>query len=123
MVAPTIQKQDTKFREAISSEERLVVTLRFLATGDAKQSISYSFRIGKTTLSHIISETCDAIYQCPKDTYLSPPTSKDDWLKIAAQFEEKWNMPHVLRALDGKHVRIECPELTGSQYFNYKSFF
>ena len=123
MVAPTIQKQDTKFREAISAEERLVVTLRFLATGDAQQSISYSFRIGKTTLSHIISETCDAIYQCLKDTYLSPPTSEDDWLKIAGLFEEKWNMPHVLGAIDGKHMRIECPKLTGSQYFNYKGFF
>ena len=32
-IAPFIQKQDTKLRKAISSEERLIATLRFLATG------------------------------------------------------------------------------------------
>lgn len=33
MVAPLIKRQDTKFRQAITPIERLMVTLRFLATG------------------------------------------------------------------------------------------
>ena len=32
-------------------------------------------------------------------------------------------MPHVIGAIDGKHIRMECPKLTGSQNFNYKGFF
>lgn len=32
-VAPIIEKQDTNFRLAIPAEERLMLTLRFLATG------------------------------------------------------------------------------------------
>ena len=34
MVRPAITRSDTKYRKAISANERLALTLRFLATGD-----------------------------------------------------------------------------------------
>ena len=47
LVGPKITKQNTQFRTAISAEERLIVTLRFLASGEDQQSLSFSFRIAK----------------------------------------------------------------------------
>ena len=32
-------------------------------------------------------------------------------------------MPHVIGAIDGKHVAMECPKYTGSLYHNHKGFF
>ena len=58
-----------------------------------------------------------------KDTYLSPPQSKEEWLEISSKFEEPWDMPYVIRCLDGKHIRIECPKLSVTVYHNYKGFF
>ena len=123
LVRPRIEKQNTRFRKAISAEERLALTLRFLATGDAKQSISYSFRIGKSPASNIISETCQALYLALNDRYLHPPKTENDWLHIAQEFDEIWNFPHVIGAIDGKHIRVECPKGSGTLYYNYKGLY
>ena len=73
MVAPLISKQDTYFRKCISVAERLALTLQFRATGDAQQSLSFSYQLGKSTVSNIISETCEAIYQCLKKRLCQSP--------------------------------------------------
>ena len=82
MVQPIIGKTDTRLRKSIPAAERLALTLRFLATGDSQQSLSFSFRIGKATVSKIISETCGAIYKVLQKKYGSPPETAAEWLKI-----------------------------------------
>ena len=78
--------------------ERPALTLRFLPTGDAQQSLSFSYRLGKCTVSNIISETCEAVYQCLN--YLNPIETPEQWQEIADQFKENWNMPNVIGAID-----------------------
>jgi hypothetical protein len=39
------------------------------------------------------------------------------------QFEELWNGPHTLGAIDGKHVVIQCPTKSGSEFYSYKELF
>lgn len=123
LVGPSIVKKDTNFRKAIPPAERLALTLRFLASGESQISLSFSFRIGRKTVSQIISETCAAIYTCLLETYMSAPKREDDWKRIADDFDNLWQLPHVVGAIDGKHVQIEAPSLSGSLYHNYKGFF
>lgn len=49
------------------------------------------------------------------------PTSPNDWLKIASGYEELF--PHCIGALDGKHVVLESPIHSGSEFYNYKKDF
>ena len=123
LVYERIHKKDTNFRKAIPTRERLAITLRFLATGDAQQSLSYSFRVGKATISNIITETCIAIYKALQSTYLSTPETPKQWEEISETFEEMWDFPNVIGALDGKHIRIECPKKSGTLYYDYKGFY
>ena len=52
------------------------------------------------------------------------PTTPEEWKKIADRFQERWNFPNCLGAIDGKLVNIKTPVNSGSQFFNYKhSFF
>ena len=123
LVRPWIEKQDTNVRKSIPAEARLALTLRFLAPGESQQSLSYSYHIGRATASNIVSETCEAIGDSLKDLYLKPPTCPEEWKTISKEFEEVWNFPHVLGAIDGKHIRIQCPNLSGTLFHNYKGCF
>lgn len=53
--------------------------------------------------------------------FLKTPTS-EKLLEVAEKFERLWNFPNCLGAIDGKHVRIQCPPGAGSEFFNYKKY-
>lgn len=112
LVAPRISKQKTKLREPIGPAERLCITLRDLASGDSQQTQSFHFRVGKATVSKIISETCNAIWLCLKEDYLKPPRTREQWNRSATEFEQLWGFPHCLGAGDGKHVLRKADPLT-----------
>ncbi|CAH1973594.1 unnamed protein product [Acanthoscelides obtectus] len=49
------------------------------------------------------------------------PSSTEEWKEISKRFEEVWNFPHCVGAVDGKHVLLQAPMKSGSDFFNYKS--
>jgi hypothetical protein len=51
------------------------------------------------------------------------PENAEEWKEIARDFKKKWNFPHALGALDGKHIRIRNPARAGSLYYNCKRYF
>ena len=52
--------------------------------------------------------------------FLKVPSSHHEWKIISQDFSERWNYPHAIGALDGKHVIMQAPHQSGSTYFNYK---
>lgn len=54
LIGPKIVKQDTVMRMTIPAEERLIATLRFLATGRSYEDLKFSTCISTLSLSHII---------------------------------------------------------------------
>ncbi|KAK3788233.1 hypothetical protein RRG08_029029 [Elysia crispata] len=119
MVTPLIEKQDTKMRRSINPHERLI---RYLATGRTYEDLKFTTCISPQALSKIIPETCRAIYQVLAPQYLKFPTTEAEWKEIAKNFEERWQFPNCLGAVDGKHVAISPPPNSGSYFYNYKGF-
>ena len=62
LVEPKMYKQSTVFRRVIPAVECPALIVRFLATADTQQSLSFSFRIGKSPVSTAIKENFHAIY-------------------------------------------------------------
>lgn len=95
---------------------------RYLATGCYLVELHYTYRIGKSTASEIVRTVCSAIWTCLRGQCLPQPT-EEMWKDIANGFQNRANFPNCLGAIDGKHVRVVKPKMSGSLYYNYKEFF
>ena len=115
MVAPEIQKSSVT-RECIGPSKRLCVTLRYLTTGDSQKTIAL---ISPTSVGRIIFTTCEALWKVLAK-YIKCPKTKEEWKSIEYEFQTRWNFPHCIGALDGKHVVMQAPARAGSMFFNYK---
>ncbi|KAJ8911944.1 hypothetical protein NQ315_016288 [Exocentrus adspersus] len=91
----------------------------YLASGDSMMSMSYSYRVGKSTVSNLVKETCKIIWNCLWQDYLKPPDT-EKWNEIFRDYQHVWQMPNCVRAIDGKHVVIQAPPNSGSDFYNYK---
>uniref|UniRef100_A0A671UPW4 DDE Tnp4 domain-containing protein n=1 Tax=Sparus aurata TaxID=8175 RepID=A0A671UPW4_SPAAU len=118
LVRPIIQRKNTNYRDSISGGERLMVTLRFLATGNQT-----SVYVVLSTIRQFVPETCQAIYQVLKDKYVKCPDTALEWQQVATGFLSQWNFPNCIGALDGKHINIRPPPGSGSTFYNYKHHF
>ena len=123
VVGPVIAKKDTRFRKAIPPAERLCLTLHYLAHGGSQQSLSFAYRIAKSTIGNVIDETCLALWNCLKEKCLRPQKTSEDWKRIAKNFFDIWNLLHCIGAIDGKHITIKAPINSGSLFYNYKEYF
>ena len=122
-IAPNITPQQVKRggHKVIAPAERLTLTIRFLATGETYRSLCFQFRISVSAISYIVRQVCKAIYEHLGPDYLKVPETSEEWLDIAARFEEKWNYPNCLGVIDGKHIVMQPPPNAGSHYYNYKN--
>ncbi|XP_024876786.1 protein ALP1-like [Temnothorax curvispinosus] len=107
---------------ALVPEERLAITLRYLATGDQILSIALAYRIRESTAYSIIKETCNVFIKILAPDYLRPPM-QEEWINICHGFWRDWNFPNCVGAVDGKHIHIQAPPNSGSLYYNYKKTF
>ncbi|KAJ8874657.1 hypothetical protein PR048_025523 [Dryococelus australis] len=115
-VTPVVTKPDTCMRKAITPNEILTATLRYLATGRTLEYLKFSFRIAPQTLGKIIPDICEAIFKALRNYY------KEGWENVAREFEHRWNFPNCIGAIDGKYVAITPPSGSGSYFYNYKNF-
>ena len=77
MIRPPVQKVDTILRKCVSVEERLAVTLCFLATGESYHSLSGQFRISDSLISETVPEVCIALFNVLKDKHMTMPSSRE----------------------------------------------
>lgn len=48
------------------------------------------------------------------------PSTPEEWTEIADNFNNYWNFPNCIGAVDGKHVVMVAPAHCGSTFYNYK---
>ncbi|KAK3744611.1 hypothetical protein RRG08_062261 [Elysia crispata] len=119
LIKDYIQPGFTNFRDSISTEERLLMTLRYLASGTSFQHIGYNYRVSHNDTGFIVSETCRVIWERLTPLCLPIP-DRDTWERIADEYYR--NFPNCVGSIDGTHQEIQFPKHAGSLYFNYKDY-
>ena len=51
---------------------------------------------------------------------MTAPNSETQWENVSRRFDILWNFKQYLGAIDGKHMVMQAPPRSGSDYFNYK---
>jgi len=64
--------------------------------------LSFNFRCGKTNITRIIPQVCRAIVECYRDETFKLPVCPDDWKRLAAEFEERWQVPDAVAQNPGQ---------------------
>lgn len=118
-----LTKKTTRLRQPVSPGLKLALTLRYLATGEYYRSLRFSFRVAHNTISGIVLSVCQAIIEVLEAEVINTPTEPHEWREVADRFQQRWQFPHALGALDGKHIAVKRPPKSGSTYYNYKGFY
>jgi len=84
--------------------------------------MAVTMRMGVSTVSKIVHETCKVIWEELVEEFMPVPTEAH-WKKIANDYYKRWNFPNCLGSIDGKHCQIKCPTNSGTSHFNYLKYF
>ena len=63
LIRSKITKETTNMREPIPPEVKLVVTIRYLATGSSYANLACQYRVHKSTICGFIPDVCEAIFK------------------------------------------------------------
>ncbi|XP_034027403.1 putative nuclease HARBI1 [Thalassophryne amazonica] len=122
-LTPRLTRPSTNCRPNLEPGLKVALTLRHLASGTTYMDMQYAWRVPHNTLSKVVREVCEAIVGEYLDELMTCPTTDAGWRHIADGWLQRWNFPHTIGAIDGKHVACKAPPNTASQYYNYKGYF
>ena len=86
-----------------------VTTIHHLTYEDCQQSLSFSYRIGKSTISKIIDKTCVALWKVLKGLYINSRTTLTEWEKTSDEIFKIWNLPYCVGAINRIYFAITSP--------------
>ena len=112
----------TACNKALTPEHKVLITLRYLATGKMQLCNGDDLGVSQQTVSRVVTETLDAL--CAPDILRRfirfPPVQ--DLQQKKAEFREIARFPEVIGAIDGTHIRIVRPTDFEAEYVNRKRY-
>lgn len=113
-------------KKSFSAEERLAITLKYLATGKCerfknllqmyKSSFpsgevhscrNYCFRASKFVINEMIANICLGFYEHLNDQYVTLPKTDDQWRSAAEEMERKHNLPQCVGNLFMRSIQLQ----------------
>ena len=118
-----LTRETTNYRANLEPGLKVALTLRHLASGAKYRDMEFAWRVPHNTISIVVREVCQAIVDEFMDELMTCPSTVEGWRAISDSWFRRWKFPHIIGAIDGKHVACKCPPNSGSEYYCYKGYF
>ncbi|XP_039962095.1 protein ALP1-like isoform X2 [Bactrocera tryoni] len=83
----------------------------YLASGDLQRHLASCYRISKQHFGRIVKDVCEVLCTVLKNEV--PDWTEQNLVEIANGFENQWNFPNCVGAIDGKHISVKAPPKNG----------
>jgi hypothetical protein len=117
-LCPHIQKQDTKYRQAIPVEVKVCCCLYKLAQGATLLQCNESFAIGKSIVGLVIREVVAAINRMYSNVIHWP--RGQEMREVMLKFKKWCGIPSIQGVIDCTHVGILKPAENPEDYYYFK---
>ncbi|BFF97804.1 uncharacterized protein DMAD_06137 [Drosophila madeirensis] len=94
-------------KKSFSAEERLAITLKYLATGEVHSCRNYCFRASKFVINEMIANICLGFYEHLKDQYVTLPKTDEQWRSAATDMERKHSLPQCVGNLFMRSIQLQ----------------
>ena len=84
--------------------------------------LEFDFKVSRKTILDIVQGTREVIWNVLKPLEMPEP-NKEMWLKKCTELYIFTNFLNSVGSVDGKHIRMQFPPITVSDYFNFKKYF
>ncbi|XP_053400545.1 putative nuclease HARBI1 [Mercenaria mercenaria] len=107
LLGPTLERR-TRRNQALTPQQQILITLRFLATGNFMQVIGDTFDVDISAVSLVVRDVTDVLFGL-KDQFIKSPVMDLDRRRIMSGFYAIRGFPSVIGCIDGTHVKIISP--------------
>ncbi|XP_071104771.1 putative nuclease HARBI1 [Haliotis cracherodii] len=113
----------TKRNMSLDAELKVIITLRYLATGKIQLCNGDDLGISQPTVSRVINQTLNAlVIPAILHRFISMPSNAADLNRTQVQFQAIGGFPGVIGVIDGTHVRIIAPHVNEPEFVCRKGF-
>lgn len=122
IIGPQIEPNDNR-NFPIPAIQKILITLRFYATGSFLITIADNFNVSTSSVSRIVQEVTHYI-ACQRERFIKLPSNRDELREVCAEFFQIQGFPGVCGAIDCTHVKIQSPGGINAEVFrNRKGWF
>lgn len=106
---------------AISARQKILITLRYLATGPIQLNDSDLHKVSQPTVSRVLTRVIDVL-SSPDIVrqFIRFPTMDDQFRRNSLQFQGIARFPNVIGVIDGTHIGIKAPHEHEEVFVNRK---
>ena len=88
-----------------------------LGHGNLYQSIGRVFNAGRWTVLEAVQDVVEALFNLRNDYIKFPFTEAETW-RCVKTFQNVSDLPNIVGAIDGSHIRIAAPPNSALDYFS-----